>query len=272
MKKKILLLMGVFSLGITNAQVGINTQNPLGVFHIDPKGDTNASGTSGYTDDVIVTTDGDVGIGTITPTAKFHIKTLGTPTSPIPGFQLEDGNQGLNKALTSIDDSGLATWSTIVEKSAQTGKTLISANNKLLSELQGQYFLIGGGYISLPPGRWVVMLTFYMRTTNSNKGRYSINVTLTEKNLGNDYPMTDSDISTDIEEYLTARTSFFSHYGASGILSGSIIVNNTSNATKTYYGMLGDVSLIPTAAGNNRLYFAQMTEDVMSAFLIPNDN
>ncbi|SHG08378.1 hypothetical protein [Dysgonomonas macrotermitis] len=43
MKKKILLLMGVFTFGILNAQVGINTQNPQATLAIVSEGNTSTS-------------------------------------------------------------------------------------------------------------------------------------------------------------------------------------------------------------------------------------
>ncbi len=60
MKKKILLLMGIFLLGISYAQVGINTQSPLGIFHLDELGDT--SGSSNIKDDIIIASDGATGV------------------------------------------------------------------------------------------------------------------------------------------------------------------------------------------------------------------
>ncbi len=64
MKKKILLLMGIFSIGILQAQVGINTKAPQGVFHIDVNG--NTSGATNISDDMIVKLSGtgvSVGLG-----------------------------------------------------------------------------------------------------------------------------------------------------------------------------------------------------------------
>ena len=103
MKKKILLLMGIFSIGILCAQVGINTNNPQRLFHIDPKGDTN--GTDNTSDDVIVTESGNIGIGTIAPTSKLHIKT----DSSVPGLRIVDGNEDEDHILVS-DAAGNATW------------------------------------------------------------------------------------------------------------------------------------------------------------------
>ena len=80
--------MVVFSLGIVHAQVGINTQTPLGIFHIDPKGDTSG-GITNTSDDIIVTATGNVGIGTISPDARMHIKT----DNDTPAFKLQDGNE-----------------------------------------------------------------------------------------------------------------------------------------------------------------------------------
>jgi hypothetical protein len=82
----------------TYAQVGINTKNPLGVFHIDPKGNTN--GTIGIDDDIIVDNNGNLGIGTTTPKAKVDI---------MGGIIVKDGTQAKDKVLTS-DANGKASW------------------------------------------------------------------------------------------------------------------------------------------------------------------
>lgn len=106
MKKKVLLLMGIFSLGLLNAQVGINTKTPLKVFHIDPKGDTNSTGTVGYTDDIVVTEKGYLGVGTINPTAHVHID-KGTADSFI---RIEDTSEGTGDKFLKSDESGNGTW------------------------------------------------------------------------------------------------------------------------------------------------------------------
>ena len=110
MKKKILLLIGIFSVGVIKAQVGVNTNTPLGTFHIDGKKDNlSVPTTDQLLNDFIVTSDGDVGIGTITPSVKLEINTGGTPANIIPGFKLVDGNEGEGRTLVS-DAHGVAKW------------------------------------------------------------------------------------------------------------------------------------------------------------------
>ena len=106
MKKKMLLLMGIFSLGLLNAQVGVNVQKPLRVLHIDPKGDTNLTGTVGYSDDIVVNEKGYLGIGTISPTAHVHID-KGTASSFI---RIEDTSEGTGDKFLKSDVNGYGTW------------------------------------------------------------------------------------------------------------------------------------------------------------------
>lgn len=72
MKKKLLLLSGLTFSGLTMAQIGINTQAPQGVFHID-SGKNNDTDTPDETDDVVVTSKGDMGIGVIRPSVKLEV-------------------------------------------------------------------------------------------------------------------------------------------------------------------------------------------------------
>lgn len=103
MKKIILLLVGVFTFSLFQAQVGIGTATPQGVFHIDAKG--NTSGSSNSTDDIIVLSDGRMGIGTLSPTARLHID-KGSSSSFL---RIEDTSEGANKYLVS-DEEGEGSW------------------------------------------------------------------------------------------------------------------------------------------------------------------
>jgi hypothetical protein len=102
------LLLFFFCLVISNsisAQVGINTQNPLSLFHIDGNGDNSTTPTSAeLLNDITVTKDGNLGIGTINPLNKLSILTTGSNT----GLHLPNGASS-GKVLTS-DINGNAEW------------------------------------------------------------------------------------------------------------------------------------------------------------------
>ena len=101
-KKNLLFLIVIAFCGILNAQVGINTENPQGMFHIDGQGNTN--GNTNISDDIVVTETGNVGIGTNTPSNKLSIHTTGANT----GLSLPNGASS-GKVLTS-DTQGNGVW------------------------------------------------------------------------------------------------------------------------------------------------------------------
>lgn len=105
MKKYLFLAAIVFLSCKLQAQIGINTDMPQGVLHIDGKGDTSAS--TNVLDDVLVTNSGNMGIGTVSPTTKLHIVSDGTG---LQALRLSDGTEGLNKVLGSKDSNGNMTW------------------------------------------------------------------------------------------------------------------------------------------------------------------
>ncbi|GGF00118.1 hypothetical protein SAMN05443634_105156 [Chishuiella changwenlii] len=71
MKKIYFLVTTLFTCTLFS-QVGINTNNPQGILHVDAKGD-NSTNANNTTDDLIFTNDGRLGIGTITPQNKLQI-------------------------------------------------------------------------------------------------------------------------------------------------------------------------------------------------------
>ncbi|NDW09526.1 hypothetical protein [Dysgonomonas sp. 520] len=104
MKKSLLFLLLFLAVTTLKSQVGVNTETPQGVFHID--GQRNTNGNTNVADDVVVTSAGNVGIGTNSPQTKVDIRS----TTQGGGFRLQDGSQGNGMVLTS-DASGNGKWS-----------------------------------------------------------------------------------------------------------------------------------------------------------------
>lgn len=164
MKKLNLLL--TFSLFITGssffAQVGINTTNPKGTFHVDAGKDNPAApddpDATQQLNDVVVAPSGSMGIGTVIPGAKLHINSA-TPGAII----INDGTQGQGKVLTS-DGSGIGTWTNVPVYQTTVMGDYTSATEKKASLNNG--FDDGGGptnfpiysgiQITLPKGKWAL--------------------------------------------------------------------------------------------------------------------
>ncbi|WP_146212664.1 hypothetical protein [Dysgonomonas alginatilytica] len=156
MKKLFLLLVGLFFVGLLQAQVGINTKSPFGAFHIDPK--LNTGGTSSLpandSDDVIVSVNGRVGIGTANPTATLDLR--GT-------IRIDDGTQGSGNIFTT-NGTGLGYWDSEFKFKILSG---VISNNILLG--------VGWSVISTQPltiteGKW--LLSARVVTKNSTESSY----------------------------------------------------------------------------------------------------
>ncbi|SUP53747.1 Uncharacterised protein [Weeksella virosa] len=75
-KKNIYLLILLFAISSLYAQVGINTDNPQQLFHVDGQKNNPTTGSPSadqQKDDVVITVDGRLGIGTIAPTEKLDV-------------------------------------------------------------------------------------------------------------------------------------------------------------------------------------------------------
>lgn len=102
MKKTILFIL-LASAGKMYSQVGINTANPQGVFHVDGSKDNPITGKPTalqQTNDFVVTSNGSVGIGTVTPdiSAMLDVNIDGLASGQKKGFL------GPKVALTSRTD------------------------------------------------------------------------------------------------------------------------------------------------------------------------
>ncbi|WP_394674158.1 hypothetical protein [uncultured Chryseobacterium sp.] len=158
MKKKLLTL--AVAIPVTAfSQVGINTTNPQGTFHIDGGKNNPSTGMPSaiqQSDDVTVTASGFVGLGTVSPAVKLDINN-GTSNGAV---KIADGTQGSGKVLTS-DANGIATWQSIpawaVTGNSGTDATAINAlGTKFIGTTDAHSFVIRtnnnlSGYIGTAP-------------------------------------------------------------------------------------------------------------------------
>lgn len=73
MKKKFFVfILSQINIIILFAQIGVVTESPLGIFHVDPQSNTNASTESTFTDDAIFR-NGNLGLGVVDPAYKLDM-------------------------------------------------------------------------------------------------------------------------------------------------------------------------------------------------------
>lgn len=233
----------------TSAQVGINTNAPQSsVLHIDGQGNNSPTGTptaAETTDDVLISSVGNVAIGHINPAYKLDVRV--PDGSKKAAFRLEDGTEGNTKILLS-DASGNAYWGFPGGISMIRGIYTQAINYTIPNRtyIPNMYM---NAYIQLPPGRWVVMLDQRVEPTASSYGTSSeqrsfIRFTFSDNNLtgdGNLIPANGAGVSKDIEGTnggtitTGALISGNMSFRTPTIISGFVIINNQTNAVKTYY-------------------------------------
>lgn len=162
MKKIILAVLCLFWLCHTYAQIGVHTEAPSQLFHIDAAKNNNNSTPSAVqmTDDVVFTSAGRLGLGVINPQAKLHVN---------GSLRVNDGTQGNGKLLISSDNTGLATWGTIkINKIANwklSGSVTIPASGQI--QFTGTSVLIDNEIVGLsaatnslkmPKGKYIIIV------------------------------------------------------------------------------------------------------------------
>lgn len=254
MKKYIILIGALTVSSLAYSQVGINTANPQGVFNIDGAKDNATTGTpttAQQANDFVVTSAGNVGIGTTTPSYKLEIKTGGISSNIIKGFKLVDGSQGNGYILTS-DSNGLARWNPISLSTYNGSFTGIAGVNYSFTTNTG--WSNTGAYITLPDGTWKVDLALLIKI-RGNSGEVLPNTSwMWLKSSFAEGSNTSTTVSGDVGFSSSGDSGKFASVLISGpmtasgisannknhVLQGSVIIRNTSGATKTYYLIIGD--------------------------------
>lgn len=153
MKKTIFTITSVLFSYLAYSQVGINTENPQQMFHVDGQMDNPNSGspsTAQQINDVVITENGQIGVGTVTPSKKLEIYNGNTAGA----IKIVDGTQGESKVLMS-DAEGVGTWQT----PASIRPTIIGtypSPGRTVNSITSNKYVNTGTFISLPKGKWIV--------------------------------------------------------------------------------------------------------------------
>jgi len=273
MKNTIYTILSLLMSPLVFGQVGINTQNPQGVFNIDGLKDNPVTG-SAHTpteqlNDFTVLENGYVGIGTITPSQKLEIQTGGTAAAPVTGFKLVDGNQNNNLVLTS-DANGVGTWLP-VSTTIKSGGFTTNSNNLPFAPTG---WTQTGGFISLTPGIWKVDLIELIKGLNANGYLLSaddycwIRFSLADSDLAASPSLdfinidTSGNVVTGSEQYVATGFSGPKLDGTGNndkyaVAQGSFIIRNDTTAAKTYY-IISQIYKATNTLTTNEFYFEQV--------------
>lgn len=261
--KDILLygLMSCILIFSAKAQVGINTNTPIGILHID------AGIVGNTTNDVIVDNNGRMGIGTTTPVTKLHIKAPTTTQS----IAIRDGNERKYKLLTS-NDQGVGTWqfqgvSMIKGNLSPLGRTYLVADLILDPSAPDDPPLYPlDGTIVLPPGRWCVYSNFLSNTTGATDTDTFASYTWIRLSYSDIYGGAPSE---DIKG--SGRWTSGPVYAIpNGVIQGFNIILNETSENKTYYlGIVfADKNKVSNAIQINNLANAQDPENGILAIKV----
>lgn len=257
--KAIIILLLVNCVYVT-AQIGVNTDLPKALFHIDAAANNTAS--SGSEDDVVFTTEGNIGIGNTAPDTKMSIKTKGTSSAVIKGFRLKNGTQANGLLLTS-DASGIASWQTLPAFRSPINAVVGGGIDIALSSAANNYYNTGT-YIDLAPGKWMLNIVMLLPDSGGTLGKmYFFKSTLSDSSSA---LAPSADIESD--NTTVSGTGFAARHS---LLIGNIILHNKTTATKRYYYVGGrvengaDVNITLSKFGGT-----PWNENNITAFLIQN--
>jgi hypothetical protein len=200
---------------------------------------------------VMNTTTGAVGIGTTTPGYKL---TIVSPTNG--GIQIQDGTQAAGYILTS-DANGVGTWqkTSVNSTSATLGAGVNIAYNS------GTYAYTGTS-ITLPPGKFSVAVSMLMTSGGASPNNSSFWLRSTFGNSPGAGAASPDIIGSPLASGGLVGPSTYA------MLTGTIIINNTSGANKTYYYLAGNTAATVTTATLSLFGGSSWAEDNIVAIQI----
>lgn len=214
-------------------RVGINTRTPVSTLDVHA---TNSSTPLQYWRDnysnilVSILSSGNVGIGTSTPTTKLEVR-----SNTQGAVKIADGTQGDGKILTS-DANGVGTW-----QSAKTDIVLGTLGTGLDIPISTAEWYYTNSYIELPPGKWIVYVTMVLDFRGLPNRDFDIwlRSTFQDNTFSSTLQSAMNHRSSDIKTNAFLICGFIKGGSRYGLVTGSVIVENTSTAAKRYYYVAG---------------------------------
>lgn len=139
----IYICLSIWGIHSLYSQIGILTENPQALFHID------AGTIATTTDDVVITNQGRLGVGTVAPTERLHINgsftfNEGGAHAPTEGMMLR-----------SADNLGNAHWAVVQARMIEAANVHTTLNSAAQNRLTAAP-IYKGISITLPPGFWQI--------------------------------------------------------------------------------------------------------------------
>jgi len=165
--KKIVLLAGFLVVTTLSAQIGINTNNPQGAFHIDGGKDNNASGaptSAQLLNDFVITPGGSVGVGISAPNAKFELNSGTANTSGLRFRNLTSSTPISTGLRMGVDDFGnIVTLTNPAAASVTTAEVASSTGTAYNVNDLGYTVVTGSSQsITIPAGGKAVFINFML--------------------------------------------------------------------------------------------------------------
>lgn len=222
-----------------NQNVSVGTSTPQAMFHIDGARDNNinvAPTAAQQANDIVVDSKGSVGIGTVSPDRKLDIR-----SATNGAVRIQDGTQGNGYVLTS-DAGGIATWK---RSSTNVVTGTASGGGYNLPFAATSEYKYTGASIQLPPGQWMVTISqlIYPTGTIAAEDWMFVRSTFSEQNL-----TTVGQVGVQSADVAGPSLMSFKVMGPFNggnnydTKTGSIRINNNSNATKTYRYIVGSTA------------------------------